>query len=88
MRASDQLCQNVVSRMLYTILNPPANRLNAAAGRLYVYGFTAAGPGSVVRLFEILEDEIRICLGLLGFASFAELTKAYSALDAFRLERA
>jgi len=34
-------------------------------------------PGGVVRVFEILEDEIRICLGLLGVGSFAELTKAY-----------
>jgi isopentenyl diphosphate isomerase/L-lactate dehydrogenase-like FMN-dependent dehydrogenase len=48
-----------------------------AVGRLYVYGLAAAGPGGVVRLFEILEDEIRICLGLLGVPGFAELTKAY-----------
>src|SRR6185437_7947536 len=33
-----------------------------ACGRLYVYGLAAAGAAGVVRLFEILEDEIRICL--------------------------
>ncbi|HEY5064149.1 MAG TPA: alpha-hydroxy-acid oxidizing protein, partial [Xanthobacteraceae bacterium] len=48
-----------------------------AVGRLYVYGLAAAGPGGVVRLFEILEDEVRICLGLLGITGFAELTNAY-----------
>ena len=37
-----------------------------ACGRLYVYGLAAAGAAGVVRLFEILEDEIRICLSLLG----------------------
>jgi isopentenyl diphosphate isomerase/L-lactate dehydrogenase-like FMN-dependent dehydrogenase len=37
-----------------------------ACGRLYVYGLGAAGPEGMVRLFEILEDEIRICLSLLG----------------------
>ena len=38
-------------------------------GRLYVYGLAAAGGPGVVRLFEILEDEIRICLSLLGVTS-------------------
>jgi isopentenyl diphosphate isomerase/L-lactate dehydrogenase-like FMN-dependent dehydrogenase len=37
-----------------------------ACGRLYVYGLAAAGALGMVRLFEILEDEIRICLSLLG----------------------
>jgi hypothetical protein len=27
-------------------------------------------------LFEILEDEVRICLGLLGVTGFAELTES------------
>ena len=48
-----------------------------AVGRLYVYGLAAAGPGGVGRLFEILESEVRICLGLLGLTSFSELTNAY-----------
>ena len=37
-----------------------------ACGRLYVYGLAAAGAEGVVRLFEILEDEVRICLSLSG----------------------
>ena len=48
-----------------------------ACGRLYVYGLAAAGHEGVVRLFEILEDEIRICLSLLGVTSYAELDKSY-----------
>ncbi len=46
-------------------------------GRLYVYGLAAAGREGVVRLLEILEDEIRICLSLLGVTSYAELDKSY-----------
>jgi glycolate oxidase len=46
-------------------------------GRLYVYGLAAAGGPGVVRLFEILEDEIRICLSLLGVTGYAELDKSY-----------
>src|SRR5262249_30284296 len=46
-------------------------------GRLYVYGLAAAGGPGIVRLFEILEDEIRICLSLLGVNSYAELDKSY-----------
>ena len=36
----------------------------------------AGGPG-VVRLFEILEDEIRICLSLLGVNHYGELDRSY-----------
>jgi glycolate oxidase len=46
-------------------------------GRLYVYGLAAAGGPGVVRLFEILEDEIRICLSLLGVNGYGELDKSY-----------
>jgi len=46
-------------------------------GRLYVYGLAAAGGSGVVRLFEILEDEIRICLSLLGVNGYGELDKSY-----------
>jgi len=48
-----------------------------ACGRLYVYGLAAAGAAGMVRLFEILEDEIRICLSLLGATSYRELDKSY-----------
>src|SRR5260370_42560019 len=46
-------------------------------GRLYVYGLGAGGGPGVVRLFEILEDEIRICLSLLGVSSYDELDQSY-----------
>jgi glycolate oxidase len=48
-----------------------------AVGRLYVYGLAAAGASGVVRVLEILEDEIRIGLALLGICSFAELDQSY-----------
>ncbi len=43
-------------------------------GRLACLGLAAAGVPGLVRAVEILEDEIRICLGLLGVTSYAELT--------------
>ena len=48
-----------------------------ACGRLYVYGLAAAGAPGMLRLFEILEDEIRICLSLLGVTGYHELDKSY-----------
>jgi isopentenyl diphosphate isomerase/L-lactate dehydrogenase-like FMN-dependent dehydrogenase len=48
-----------------------------SVGRLYIYGLAAAGGPGVVRLFEILEDEIRICLALLGVTGYHELDKSY-----------
>lgn len=42
-------------------------------GRLYCYGLAAAGPEGIVRLLEILEDEVRSALGLTGVSSFADL---------------
>jgi isopentenyl diphosphate isomerase/L-lactate dehydrogenase-like FMN-dependent dehydrogenase len=50
-----------------------------AIGRLYVYGLAAAGAPGVVRLLEILENEIEICLGLLGVTNFGELDGSYLA---------
>jgi isopentenyl diphosphate isomerase/L-lactate dehydrogenase-like FMN-dependent dehydrogenase len=50
-----------------------------AAGRLYVYGLAAAGGPGIVRLLEILQHEITICLALLGVTSFSELDKSYIA---------
>ena len=42
-------------------------------GRLPCLGLAAAGATGLVRALEILEDEVRTCLGLLGATSFAEL---------------
>lgn len=46
-------------------------------GRLYVYGLAAAGSAGIVRVMEILEEEIRICMGLLGVTSLSQLDRSY-----------
>jgi isopentenyl diphosphate isomerase/L-lactate dehydrogenase-like FMN-dependent dehydrogenase len=46
-------------------------------GRLTGLGLGAAGVPGLVRTLELLEDEVRICLGLLGVTSYAELTPAH-----------
>ena len=46
-------------------------------GRLQCYALAAAGEAGVVRMLELLEDEVQRCLGLLGVNSFAELDKSY-----------
>lgn len=46
-------------------------------GRLYLYALAVSGAPGVVRLLELLEAEIRICLGLLGVNTFAELDASY-----------
>jgi isopentenyl diphosphate isomerase/L-lactate dehydrogenase-like FMN-dependent dehydrogenase len=46
-------------------------------GRLYCYGLAAAGAHGVRRVLELLEDEIRVCLGLLGVDRFAALDRSY-----------
>jgi isopentenyl diphosphate isomerase/L-lactate dehydrogenase-like FMN-dependent dehydrogenase len=46
-------------------------------GRLECLGLAAAGPPGLVRTLEILEDEIRICLGLLGASSLSALDRSY-----------
>jgi isopentenyl diphosphate isomerase/L-lactate dehydrogenase-like FMN-dependent dehydrogenase len=48
-------------------------------GRLACLGLGAAGVPGLVRTLELLEDEIRICLGLLGVASYAELAPKHLA---------
>jgi len=48
-------------------------------GRLPCLGLAAAGVPGLVRALELLEEEIRVCLGLLGAATLAELTPAHVA---------
>ena len=55
------------------ILGADASR---SAGSTSTGSRRPAGQG-VVRLFEILEDEIRICLSLLGVNGYGELDKSY-----------
>jgi isopentenyl diphosphate isomerase/L-lactate dehydrogenase-like FMN-dependent dehydrogenase len=51
-------------------------------GRLCGLALGAAGPAGLVRALELLEDEVRTCLGLLGVTSFAELTPNHLAAAA------
>jgi len=46
-------------------------------GRLQGLALGANGRTGVVRMLELLEAEIRICLGLLGVTSYAELDENY-----------
>lgn len=46
-------------------------------GRLYVYGFAAAGAEGIARVVELLEEEVVECLGLLGLSSFEKLDRSY-----------
>jgi len=48
-------------------------------GRLACLGLAAAGVPGLVRTLELLEEEIRTCLGLLGATSWAQLTPAHLA---------
>lgn len=46
-------------------------------GRLQCWALSAAGEAGVVRMLELLEDEVQRCLGLLGVNTFAELNGSY-----------
>ena len=46
-------------------------------GRLYCYGYAAAGAEGIARVIELLEIEVVECLALLGLASFAGLDASY-----------
>jgi glycolate oxidase len=46
-------------------------------GRMQCYGLAAAGQAGVVRMLEILEDEVQRCLGLLGVSKFSELNRSF-----------
>ena len=46
-------------------------------GRMQCYALAAGGETALVRMLEILEDEVQRCLGLLGVTKFAELDRSY-----------
>jgi isopentenyl diphosphate isomerase/L-lactate dehydrogenase-like FMN-dependent dehydrogenase len=48
-------------------------------GRLQGLALGAGGEGALIRALELLEDEMRRCLGLLGVTSCAELNGSYVA---------
>ena len=52
-----------------------------AIGRLQAFAMGAAGQAGVVRMLELLETEIRICLGLLGVIGYDHLDKSYLCKD-------
>ena len=46
-------------------------------GRMQCYALAAAGEAGIVRLLELLEDEVQRSLGLLGVSNFSELDRSY-----------
>jgi isopentenyl diphosphate isomerase/L-lactate dehydrogenase-like FMN-dependent dehydrogenase len=44
-------------------------------GRMQCYALAAGGEGALVRMLELLEDEVQRCLGLLGVTRFADLNR-------------
>ncbi len=46
-------------------------------GRMQCMGLAAGGPAGLVRMLEILEQEVRSCMGLLGVNTIAELNSSY-----------
>jgi len=46
-------------------------------GRLQCWALAAAGEAGIVRMLELLEDEVTRCLGLLGVTRFSELDASY-----------
>ncbi len=46
-------------------------------GRLQCYALAAGGEAAVVRMLEIIEDEVLRCLGLLGVTKLAPLDRSY-----------
>jgi isopentenyl diphosphate isomerase/L-lactate dehydrogenase-like FMN-dependent dehydrogenase len=46
-------------------------------GRMQCFALAAGGEAGVLRLLELLEDEVKRCLGLLGVAQFSELDRSF-----------
>jgi glycolate oxidase len=46
-------------------------------GRMQCYGLAAAGQAGIVRMLEIMEDEVIRALGLLGVTGFSKLDRSY-----------
>lgn len=51
-------------------------------GRMQCYALAAGGAAGVMRMLEILEDEVQRSLGLLGVNTFADLNKSHLHLSA------
>jgi len=48
-----------------------------AIGKLQGWGLAANGAKGLIRTLEILEDEIKIAMGLLGITNFTQLSSSY-----------
>ena len=48
------------------------------APQLHLETLAPAGAAGIVHVLEILEDEIRICLDLLGVTTFGAIDKSYN----------
>jgi glycolate oxidase len=46
-------------------------------GRIACIGLAAAGAPGLVRVLELLEEEARVCLGLLGVTRWGELDRSH-----------
>jgi len=46
-------------------------------GRMQCYGLAAAGQAGIVRMLELLEDEVTRSMGLLGVTSYGKLDRSY-----------
>ena len=46
-------------------------------GRMQCFALAAAGETGIVRMLELIEDEVQRCLGLLGVTKFSELDRSY-----------
>ncbi len=46
-------------------------------GRMQCYALAAGGQAGIVRMLELLEDEVQRCFGLLGVTRFADLDRSY-----------
>jgi glycolate oxidase len=46
-------------------------------GKLHGWGLAAGGPQALVRVLQILEEEMTVSMGLLGVRSIDELTPAH-----------
>lgn len=51
-------------------------------GRLYCYALAALGAPGVVRMFEILENEVQSAMGLVGVTRYEQLDKSYLHMGA------
>jgi isopentenyl diphosphate isomerase/L-lactate dehydrogenase-like FMN-dependent dehydrogenase len=46
-------------------------------GRMQCFALAAGGEPALVRMLELMEDEVQRCLGLLGVTNFADLNRSH-----------